>query len=278
MESRIQKRICDQRSEKADSNLSFMRQQCKQDGQIKDRDIWTYRLMFPSSCSVSSDIWTPVMWRLGRKLNLIFGFVYFCLFVMWMHICGSLPSLFIDQPLEQARGASHGNPCECIDVIWKDLVCLIWCCPSCSHRLCTSLFILIFCFGSLLILSPCSLPYLVLAPFPQLCSPCSWLPDFPTLPGLWTRLLSTLPRPTFLQDWPMCPKRCSLLPRGGGCFMCYVNKDCQISASCLPNTIQWQWHCTHSFPAATVLKKQQGRVSQCQLPAITLIQTGMDWQ
>lgn len=121
--------------------------------------------MFPSSCSVSSDIWTPVMWRLGRKLNLIFGFVYFCLFVMWMHICGSLPSLFIDQPLEQARGASHGNPCECIDVIWKDLVCLIWCCPSCSHRLCTSLFILIFCFGSLLILSPCYVALSCSSPF-----------------------------------------------------------------------------------------------------------------
>lgn len=212
--------------------------------------------MFPSSCSVSSDIWTPVMWRLGRKLNLIFGLVYFCLFVMWMHICGSLPSLFIDQPLEQARGASHGNPCECIDVIRKDLVCLIWCCPSCSHCLCTSLFILIFCFGSLLILSPCYVALSCSSPFSTAVSSLlltPWL-SHTSRPVNMTAVHTA--KANISTGLTHVAKKMLAAAKGGGCFMCYVNKDCQISTSCLPNTIQWQWHCTHSFPVAT---------SQCQL-------------
>lgn len=212
--------------------------------------------MFPSSCSVSSDIWTPVMWRLGRKLNVIFAFVYFRLFVMWMHICGSLPSLFIDQPLEQARGASHGNPCECIDVIRKDLVCLIWCCPSCSHRLCTSLFILIFCFGSLLILSPCYVALSCSSPFSTAVSSLlltPWL-SHTSRPVNMTAVHTA--KANISTGLTHVAKKMLAAAKGGGCSMCYVNKDCQISASCLPNTIQWQWHCTHSFPVAT---------SQCQL-------------
>lgn len=54
-----------------------------------------HSLMFRSPCSASGDIWTPVMGRSTGKLNLTFGSVYFCLFVMWTNIWVSLPGLFI---------------------------------------------------------------------------------------------------------------------------------------------------------------------------------------
>lgn len=239
--------------------------------------------MFPSSCSVSSDIWTPVMWRLGRKLNLIFGFVYFCLFVMWMHICGSLPSLFIDQPLEQARGASHGNPCECIDVIWKDLVCLIWCCPSCSHCLCTSLFILIFCFGSLLILSPCYVALSCSSPFSTAVSSLlltPWL-SHTSRPVNMTAVHTA--KANISTGLTHVAKKMLAAAKGGRLFYVLCQQGLpdqyQLSSKHHPVAVALypQLPCGN-FPVPTVLKKQHGRVSQCQLPAITLIQTGMDWQ
>lgn len=40
---------------------------------------------------------------------------YFCLFVMWTHICVSLPSLFIERPLQQSWGPIHWNLSWCKD-------------------------------------------------------------------------------------------------------------------------------------------------------------------
>lgn len=216
--------------------------------------------MFPSSCSVSSDIWTPVMWRLGRKLNLIFGFVYFCLFVMWMHICGSLPSLFIDQPLEQARGASHGNPCECIDIIRKDLVCLIWCCPSCSHCLCTSLFILIFCFGSLLILSPCYVALSSSSPFSTAVSSLlltPWL-SHTSRPVNMTAVHTA--KANISTGLTHVAKKMLAAARGGGLFYVLCQQglpdQCQLSSKHHPVAVAlYPQRPCGNFPVPTVLKK-----------------------
>lgn len=203
--------------------------------------------MFPSSYTASRDIWTPVLWGPSGKLNLIFGSVYFCLFVMWRHICVCLPGLFIEWALQQSWGASCRDSSWCKD--WHMGVgfnVFVFLCPflHLSTRAFTHL-------GFISLKAPdCvfSSSSTHLNPLCCLASCLSLLFSHTSSP------VRPLARPTHLQDWYHAAKKMLISAKWEGCFrrkgnpsptlrgLC-VNVVSQISASCPPQAKTHQTPC-----------------------------------